>query len=148
MPQGLRIGEVARQTGLGIDAIRFYEREGLLREPGRSEGGFRLFDRESIRDLKFIRKAQDLGFSLVEIRELLLLRRTRPQECSHVRDLLRQKLDLVEEKIRGLLKLEDELKAALRKCDRDLKRAGNKVEKRCPVLEELGRSGSEQETEG
>lgn len=148
MSQGVQIGEVARQTGLGIDAIRFYEREGLLRESARTEGGFRLFDRESIRDLKFIRKAQELGFSLVEIRELLVLRRTRPQECSHVRNLLRHKLDLVEEKIRGLLKLEDELKAALRKCNRDLKRAGNKVERHCPVLEELGRSGSEQETEG
>ncbi len=147
MSQGVQIGEVARQTGLGIDAIRFYEREGLLREPARTEGGFRLFDRDSIRDLKFIRRAQELGFSLIEIRELLILRRTRPEECSHVRDLLRQKLNRVEEKVRELLKMETELKTALRKCNRDLKRAGNKVEKRCPVLEELGRSGSEHETE-
>lgn len=139
MPQRVQIGEVARQTGLSIHTIRFYEREGLLREPVRSEGGYRLFDQDGIRDLKFIRKAQELGFSLTEIRELLVLRRNSPQGCSHVRDLLKQALQRVEGKVRDLTRLQDELKAALRKCDRDLKRSGNKAEKSCPVLEELSR---------
>jgi DNA-binding transcriptional MerR regulator len=145
MSRGLHIGQVAREAGLGIHAIRFYEREGLLKVPLRSEGGYRIFDQDALRDLKFIRKAQELGFSLTEIRELLALQRTSFQGCSHVRDLLREKREHVEEKIQDLVKLQDELKAALRKCNRDLKRTGNRVEKSCPVLEELARSNRRQE---
>ena len=140
MAEGLQIGRVARETGLGIHAIRFYEREGLLKEPLRSEGGYRLFDSDSVEDLKFIGKAQELGFSLAKIRDLLVLRRTRTLEgCLHVRDLLDQKLVTVQEKIQELQKLESELKSALRKCHQDLKRNRGKPERLCPVLEELGR---------
>jgi DNA-binding transcriptional MerR regulator len=66
----LQIGEVAAETGLTIDAIRFYEREHLLRVTARSRGGFRLFSKSDIDDLAFIRNAQKLGFSLEEIRDL------------------------------------------------------------------------------
>lgn len=138
MLQGFQIGKVARETGLGIHAIRFYEREGLLHEPPRSEGGYRLFDRESVQELKFIRKAQELGFSLSEIRELLVLRRSTSEGCSHVRDLLTEKLEAVRKKIRELEALENEIRAALRKCNRNLRQAGNRTEKACLVLEELG----------
>lgn len=146
MSQGLQIGKVAQETGLGIHAIRFYEREGLLKQPHRSEGGFRLFDRDSVQDLKFIRKAQELGFSLSEVRELLVLRRSTSQGCSHVRGLLGQKLEAVRKKIGELEKLEGELKSALQKCNRDLRRAPARAEKACPVLEELGRANGNQET--
>ena len=145
MSQGLHIGKVARETGVGIHAIRFYEREGLLKVPLRSEGGYRIFDQDNLCDLKFIRKAQELGFSLAEIHELLVLRRSTSQGCSHVRDLLRQKLDLVGAKIQELERLRSELKVGLRKCNRDLKRTANRVEKSCPVLEELARSKGSQE---
>lgn len=140
MRRRLHIGEVAKETGLGIHAIRFYERQGLLRGSARSEGGYRLFDEDSVRDLKFIRRAQTLGFSLSEIHELLVLRRTTSQGCSHVRELLSQKLTAVREKIEELDGMKNELKSALRKCDQDLKRAGNGTERACPVLQELGRS--------
>ncbi|MGH9358772.1 MAG: heavy metal-responsive transcriptional regulator [Terriglobia bacterium] len=142
MKQGLQIGEVAKETGLGIHAIRFYEREGLLREPARTEGGYRLFAEDSVSDLKFIRRAQNLGFSLSEIRELLILRRTTSQGCAHVRELLKQKLIAVRNKIAELERMKYELQVALRKCDQDLKRAGNKTERACPVLAELGRSNA------
>lgn len=145
MSEGLQIGKVALETGLGIHAIRFYEREGLLKQPPRSEGGFRLFDQDSVRDLKFIRKAQELGFSLSEVRELLVLRRTESQACSHVRSLLSEKVEMVQKKIHELVRLENELKSALRKCNRDLKRAGGRIERACPVLEELGRSNGNEE---
>ena len=75
MPQGLQIGTLALQTGLTVDAIRFYEKSGLLKRPARTEGGFRLFRQEDALDLRFIQEAQELGFSLQEIRELLILRR-------------------------------------------------------------------------
>lgn len=146
MPEGLHIGHIARETGLSVHAIRFYEREGLLKAPVRSEGRFRIFDRGAARELKFIRKAQELGFSLAEIRELLVLRRADPQACSHVRDILRKTLGRVEEKIEDLLRLQGELRAGLRKCNRDLKRSGNRREKSCPVLEELDRANGNQGT--
>jgi MerR family transcriptional regulator, Zn(II)-responsive regulator of zntA len=140
MPGMWHIGRVARETGLSVHAIRFYEREGLLKTLGRSEGRFRVFDQEGLRELKFIRKAQELGFSLAEIRELLVLRRADSQACSHVRDLVSKALGRVDEKIEELLRLQSELHAALRKCKRDLKRSSSKPEKSCPVLEELERA--------
>lgn len=143
-PQGLHIGRVAQETGLGVHAIRFYEREGLLKAPLRSEGRFRVFDQEGVRELKFIRKAQELGFSLTEIRELVVLRRTGVQACSHVRNLLGKTLGRVDEKMEDLRRLQGELQAALRKCNRELKRSGNKPEKSCPVLEELERANGDQ----
>lgn len=144
MAQGLHIGKVAQKTGLGIHAIRFYEREGLLREPARSECGYRLFDQDTVEDLKFIGKAQDLGFTLSEIREFLVLRRT-TRGCSHVRDLLDRKLEAVRSKMAELEKLEAELRSALTKCNRALRQKPGRVEKACPVLEELGRSNGNQE---
>src|SRR5882672_11408628 len=68
-----KIGQVAQETGLSIDTIRFYEKQGLLKRSARTEGGFRLFGSHDIQSLKFVRKAQELGFSLGEIRELLIL---------------------------------------------------------------------------
>ncbi len=145
MGQGLQIGKVAREVGVGIHAIRFYERQGLVRAPVRSEGGYRLFDRNSVSDLKFIRKAQELGFTLAEIRELMVLRRESTQACSHVRDLLSGKLEMVNQKIAELAKLRGELRTALRKCNRGLKQTGRGVEKSCRVLQELARWNGGQE---
>lgn len=142
MKQALQIGEVAKETGLGIHAIRFYERRGLLREPTRTEGGFRLFAEDSVHDLQFIRRAQNLGFSLSEIRELLILRRTSSQGCSHVRELLSQKLTAVRDKIAELERIQKQLQSALQKCDRDLKSGGTRVERACPVLRELARANT------
>ena len=67
-----KIGQIAQETGLSIDTIRFYEKQGLLKRSPRTEGGFRLFALSDIETLKFVRKAQELGFSLNEIRELLI----------------------------------------------------------------------------
>lgn len=141
MAQGLHIGEVAQRTGLGIHAIRFYERRGLLRQPPRSEGGFRLFDESSVRDLKFISQAQALGFSLAEIRELLVLRRGDAEACSHVRDLLRAKIAVVRGKLRELTELKARLESDLRKCGRELASQGDSHRGPCPVLEEIGWGG-------
>ena len=140
MSQGLYIGKVAKETGLSIHGIRFYERERLLREPIRSEGGYRIFDQSSVSELKFMQKVQALGFSLQEIRELLVLRRSSSPGCSHMRELIRQKLALVEGKIQELTRLRDELRVDVRKCNRAVRLLRGQQEKRCPVLEELGRS--------
>jgi MerR family transcriptional regulator, copper efflux regulator len=137
MPEVLYIGRVAERTGLSVHTIRFYERQGLLKPPVRSDGRFRVFGGQEVRDLRFIRRAQELGFSLTEIRELLVLRRTRPQACAHVRGLLTNALRRVDEKVADLTRLQHELQGALRKCNRDLARSEAGAEKICPVLDEL-----------
>ena len=145
MPQGIQIGKLAKQTGLSIDTIRFYERQGLIKQPRRSEGGFRLFSADDLQKLSFIRRSQLLGFSLGEIRELLVLRDEKTQACQHVRDLLSHKLAAVREKIEELRTLEEELRGALTKCNREMKKAPASHEKSCPVLEEIGRANGNQE---
>src|SRR3989442_10720788 len=75
--KSLTIGRLAKQAGVNVETVRFYERRGLLPKPPRSASGYRLFPAETARRLKFIRRAQELGFSLTEIRELLLLRVSR-----------------------------------------------------------------------
>jgi DNA-binding transcriptional MerR regulator len=135
-----KIGQVANETGLSIDTIRFYEKQGLLKRSPRTEGGFRLFDAGDIETLKFVRKAQELGFSLNEIRELLILRADHVAACSHVKELLDQKLTAVEQKITELRSLELSLKRALRKCKRESKTAAPGHENCCPVLEDITRA--------
>ena len=135
-----KIGQVAQETGLSIDTIRFYEKQGLLKRSPRTEGGFRLFGLSDIETLRFVRKAQELGFSLNEIRELLILRSDHVPACSHVKELLDQKLVGVEQKIRELQDLERGLKRALQKCKRELKTAATGHEERCPVIDEINRA--------
>src|SRR5579872_4144579 len=132
-----KIGQVAHETGLSIDTIRFYEKQGLLKRSPRTEGGFRLFGAGDIETLKFVRKAQELGFSLNQIRELLILQADHVPACSHVKELLDQKLTAVEQKIRELQNLGRSLKLALRKCKRGLITAAPGHEKSCPVLDEI-----------
>ena len=137
MPSGIQIGQVSERTGLSVDAIRFYEKQRLLERPPRTEGGFRLFQAEDIRRIKFIRRAQQLGFSLPEIRELLLLHREDGGACSHVRDLMRAKLSLVREKIRELGVLERQLSTNLRRCERNLESSTRCNRDGCPVLRKI-----------
>ncbi len=143
MAQGIQIGKVAEQTGLSIDTIRFYQKIGLVKQPARSEGGFRLFSETEIGDLVFIQKAQELGFSLTEIKQLSVLNQQHDHACSQVRGLLISKLRDVREKVDQLLQLEGELKKALRKCKRDLRsNEGSQHEDCCPVLKALERNSA------
>ncbi len=135
-----RIGQVAQETGLSIDPIRFYEKQGLLKRSPRTEGGFRLFGLGEIETLKFVRKAQELGFSLNEIRELLIVRSDHVPACSHVKELLDQKLTAVVKKIAELQSLERSLRRALQKCKRELKTSAAGHEECCPVIDEINRA--------
>src|SRR5579883_1393492 len=135
----MQIGIVAQKTGISIDAIRFYERTGLLAKPPRTEGGFRRYDQNDLETLAFIRRAQGLGFKLSEIRELLPLRGNRLQPCAPVQRRLQEKLADVQQKLRALRKLEHELRRALRSCDRELRKQGV----HCPILRETHKRGSD-----
>lgn len=138
MLQGaIQIGVLSKRTGLSVDAIRFYERQRLLRSPRRSDGGFRLFREEDVAALQFIKSAQELGFSLDEVRELLLLRDQEAKACPKMERLLKTKLTSVENKIAALKAIECELKSALRKCATALKSPPGLQTQTCPVLNEI-----------
>jgi DNA-binding transcriptional MerR regulator len=139
MSKGIQIGVVGRRTGLSVDAIRFYEKQGLLRPPPRSNGGFRLFHEEDVRDLEFIRGAQTLGFSLEEIRALISLRAATPEPCAEVERLLAMKLGLIREKIGRLKALESELLVALRNCRQASRQRRPHSAASCPVLAEIAK---------
>lgn len=135
-----QIGQVAQKTGLSVDAIRFYEKAGLLATPARTRGGYRLYEEREIADLEFIQKAQQLGFSLNEIRELFSIQRHPHEVCVHVRDLIAQKLVVVRAKIAELQVMETELAGALRQC-RTALRQPLKHQDTCPVLEAITKPG-------
>jgi DNA-binding transcriptional MerR regulator len=139
MAETVHIGRAASLTGLSVDTIRFYQKLGLLKDHGRSSGGYRLFNEEQVHDLSFVRHAQDLGFSLNEVKELLALRQ-RHHACSEVQSMLTRKLADVREKIKGLARLEKEIRVALRNCNRELRlKRAIKHEDCCPLLSKLDR---------
>lgn len=142
---GIQIGRVSKQTGLSVDAIRFYEKQHLLERRPRTEGGFRLFTSQDIGRIQFIRRAQRLGFSLPEIRELLVLQGAEHEACSHIRDLLHAKLTIVGTKIRELEILEQQLTRNLRKCERKLRASGESHTGCCPVLEEIAQGDAHED---
>ncbi|RIH89569.1 heavy metal-responsive transcriptional regulator [Calidithermus roseus] len=108
-----RIGELARVAGVSRDTLRFYEREGLLRPEGRSEGGYRLYEAEAVRRLRFIKQAQALGLTLEEIRAVLEVMHEGRPPCADVRRVLRQKVALLEQRIAELTALHDALASRL-----------------------------------
>lgn len=139
MAETVQIGKAARLAGISVDAIRFYQKLGLIKGASRTAGGYRLFNGEQIRDLKFVRHAQELGFSLTEIGELLALRQ-KHHACSDVQTMLKHKLADVGEKIKGLARLKAELTGALRNCNRELRlKREIKHEDCCPLLTKLDR---------
>jgi MerR family transcriptional regulator, copper efflux regulator len=128
----MQIGIVAKKIGLSVDAIRFYERNGLLPRPPRTEGGFRRYGENDVETMAFVRRVQGLGFKLSEIRGLLRLRGNRLQPCAPVQRRLQEKLADVQRKLSDLHKLEHELRLALRGCNKELR----KRDAHCPILRE------------
>ena len=127
----LSIGQLARQTGVGVETIRFYERKGLLAEPKRKPSGYRQYPAEAIDRLRFIRRAKELGFTLKEIRELLSLRIDPATNCADVREKAVAKLADIENRIRSLQRMKRTLVKLTKACLSD----GTTDE--CPILEAL-----------
>lgn len=126
----LRIGEIATRCGVTIDTLRYYERIGLLARASRTSGGFRLFDHTAIERVLFIKEAQELGFSLHEIKELLTTGGV--EECRHVRDLLKLKISELDIRLEALKKFRRTLSRQLSACEDELRLHG--VEACCPVV--------------
>ena len=109
MNNGMKIGELANATGLTTKTIRYYELNRLLDEPRRTDSGYRLYDSEAVERLEFIKKAKNLGLSLEEIRDILVLYEQRLSPCVHVLALLDRKLEQVDNMIRNLDEFRREL---------------------------------------
>jgi len=127
----LTIGKVARCAAVGVETIRFYERQGLIAEPHRTRSGYRLYPEETVLRLHFIRRAKALGFSLREIRELLALRVDPEGRSAEVKARAQGKITTIEEKIRTLQRMQETLVRLTTACD------GCAPVSACPILEAL-----------
>lgn len=125
-----RIGEVASRTGVSIDALRYYEKRRLLGRAKRSSGGFRLFANDAVERVLFIRQAQELGFSLAEIGDLLATGGA--EECREVRDLLQIKLTELDDRLKAMKSFRRILAKHLAACEGELKQHGESA--CCPVV--------------
>jgi Cd(II)/Pb(II)-responsive transcriptional regulator len=112
----MHIGELARRTGIKVETVRYYEREGLLPEPGRSDGNYRVYGPTHLERLQFVRHCRSLDMSLDEIRVLLRLRHSPAEDCGDANALLDEHLARVTRRIRELRGLEGELKALRARC--------------------------------
>ena len=109
----LRIGEVAEATGISVEALRFYERRGLLGRPARTASGYRAYDEAVLERLAFIKRAQAIGFSLDEIAEILEMRGQGQAPCVEVREAARRKLAELDVRLRELRRYRSELARTL-----------------------------------
>jgi Hg(II)-responsive transcriptional regulator len=124
----MRIGQLARSIGVNVETIRYYQRIGLIDLPAKPYGGYRSYSDQHLRRLRFIRRAQHLGFSLDDIRALLELSNS---DCKQVQKLALEKLDLVKGKLRQLRKIESALTKTIEQC------AKRRAHESCPIIETL-----------
>lgn len=113
----MRIGQAASRAGVGVETVRFYEHKGLIEQPPRPHGGgYRDYPAETVRRIKFVRRAQQIGFSLAEISELLQLQARRDTDCADVRARARAKRAEVQAKIDDLAKIGEALDGLIAAC--------------------------------
>ncbi len=132
----LTIGDVAKQAQVNIETLRYYERQGIVPKPPRTHSNYRLYPGDTVRRVRFVKKAQELGFSLKEIKELLSLRATRGATCLDVRRQAATKIKQIDEKILSLQAMQNALGELVRRC---AARRGSLSE--CPILESLDSNG-------
>src|SRR5213594_4395956 len=127
----LTIGQVADAADVNIQTIRYYERRGLFPNPRRTPSGYRQYGDDAVARLRFIKHAQDLGFSLQEIQELLRLRVRHGAACDSVERKTRQKIEVVQQRIRDLQRMRRTLERLAAAC------AARRPTDDCPILEVL-----------
>jgi DNA-binding transcriptional MerR regulator len=113
----IKIGEVAKRTGIGIETLRFYERSGLLGRPARTEGGYRLYSAEELLRLEFIKRAQTLGFTLDEIKRIIAESRAGERPCAEVREIVRERLVELDERLKQMRRYRNALARTLQQWD-------------------------------
>ncbi len=125
-----KIGVIARKTGLGAETIRYYEQIGILPEPERAANGYRLYDDQHLKRLRFVKRARELGFSLDKVRSLLSLSEQKDMTCRSVRTIAEEHLNEVRRNIADLQAMEELLEAAVQPCPGDSSTV-------CPILDVL-----------
>ena len=127
----LTIGQVATAAAVNVQTIRYYERRGLFAAPRRTASGYRQYNEDAVSRLRFIKHAQELGFSLKEIQELLGLRVRHGAACDALEHKTRQKIELVQQKIRDLQRMQRTLERLAAACE------ARRPTDDCPILEAL-----------
>ena len=127
----MKIGELAKRAGVGIDTVRYYEREGLLPQAQRLASGYRVYDATVLQRLRFICRAKALGFTLPEIRDLLALSDHRGEDMATLRAAAVDKLRSVEERLAELNRVREGLQALVTSCP------GHGALAQCPILNAL-----------
>jgi len=128
----LKIGQVAAEVGVSVDTLRYYERLGLLPRAARTSSGYRLYDRRVIERVDFIKRAQSVGFTLEEIRQMLSLETADPQTCGHVLGMIEAKLRELDRRYEEIKRLRRELSAYKSEYERAIVR-----QESCPVIEDF-----------
>lgn len=129
--EGLTTAKLAKEGGVNVETIRYYERHGLLPKPPRTPSGYRVFSGDSVQRLRFIRRAQELGFTLNEIRELLAIKVRRGSSCDDVRRRAQAKIADVDAKIRHLEAIREALRDITSTC------SGEGPATNCSILDAL-----------
>lgn len=127
----MQIGRLAKYTGVPIDTVRYYERHGILPPPERQASGYRRYAKEDIARLRFVRRGKALGFTLIEIRDLLALSGRRDDDMAGLRATATGKLADVERKLDELIRIRDGLRTLVASCP------GHGVLDHCPILAAL-----------
>jgi DNA-binding transcriptional MerR regulator len=127
----VRTGQVARQSGVNIQTLRYYERRGLLQVPPRRPSGYREYAPDAVGIIRFVKRAQELGFSLTEVESLLNLAAGGPANCDPARGLATEKLAELEGKIASLLAMQGSLRQLVATCEKP------RHQRECPLLEAL-----------
>lgn len=127
----VRSGEVAAQAGVTVQTLRYYERRGLVPEPPRAPSGYRAYPAEVVATIRFVKRAQDLGFTLDEITELLHLADGGPDGCEPTRAVAESRMLDLERKISDLQRMHDSLAELIATCDRP------RADRSCPLLQAL-----------
>lgn len=139
--QNMTIGKVAKSAGMGIETVRFYEREGLIKPLARTESNYRLYSEDGIVRLRFIKRAKALGFTLKEIKELLFLRVDPDATKQEVKGQVEEKINDIKKRIRDLTKIQKTLEALDAHCD------GHGSAEDCSILAALEGDGDLEEKE-
>ena len=126
----MKIGQLSEKTNCKIETIRYYERIGLLPEPGRSEGGYRIYNEDHLKRLAFVRRSRELGFTIEEIRGLLNLVDGGEYTCSDIKTITLEHIKSIRQKISDLKKLEKTLSQIASQC------AGDSTPE-CPIIDAL-----------
>jgi len=135
---GLTIGKAAERAGVKIDTLRYYERQGVIAPPERNGSNYRVYAEDAVLRVRFVKRAQELGFSLSKIKELLELRVSEEATCADVRDQALAKVADLDQKVRSLEAMRRVLSKLAKEC------SGQGPVSECPILDALDEKGKEQ----